>query len=112
MRALATIEPTAIRLGMPVQTPFSFDEIDKFETELLKPDYQNALIFVAWEHHFLELLVRKLVHDLQRRRRLPNGTAPDYDSIYLVTIHTAADGTKTIDFQHEAEGLTPSPDFP
>src|SRR5580704_11084660 len=63
LRPLATIEPTAIELGMPVDTDFSYSDIDGLRSELTQPKYQKALIFVAWEHFELAKLVRKLVSE-------------------------------------------------
>ena len=45
-----TIEPTAIRCGLPVNTQFGYREIKGLEDELEKPEYQNATILIAWEH--------------------------------------------------------------
>ena len=50
VRPLATIEPTAIRLGMPVNTQIGYDRIDELQQALLEPAYAHSLIFVAWEH--------------------------------------------------------------
>ena len=61
LRPLVTIEPTAIRLGLPVETKFAYDEIAALQNELCTPAYQGATVFIAWEHHDLDMLVRKLV---------------------------------------------------
>ena len=50
VRPLATIEPTAIRLGMPVNTQIGFLQIAELQQALLQPAYAHSLIFVAWEH--------------------------------------------------------------
>jgi hypothetical protein len=50
VRPIVTIDPTAVRCGLPVNTEFGYREIDGLEHELLKPKYQNAMIFIAWEH--------------------------------------------------------------
>src|ERR1700688_4280609 len=63
LRPLATIEPTAIELGMPVNTDFVYTDIDGLQAELTGQKYQNAMIFVAWEHHELENLVKQLVSE-------------------------------------------------
>ena len=47
LRPLITIAPTAIRLGMPINTDFGFLQTGPLEAELLKPQYQNALIYIA-----------------------------------------------------------------
>src|SRR5277367_2905528 len=45
VRPLATIEPTAIRCGLPVNTEFGFSQIDRLEHQLEKPSYYGATIF-------------------------------------------------------------------
>ena len=47
MRPLATIEPTAIGLGMPVNCDYRFDGIKDIENELLRPEHAGELIFIA-----------------------------------------------------------------
>src|SRR5579871_5396038 len=49
LRPLITIEPTAIRAGLPVNTDFGFLHIQELEDELLKGQYKSAMIYVAWE---------------------------------------------------------------
>lgn len=48
VRPLATIEPLAISLGMPVQTPCGYRDVEELEDELCSPRYAQATIFVAW----------------------------------------------------------------
>ena len=61
IRPLATIEPTAIRLGLPVRTDFRYKDIAGLQGELTRQQYHKALIFVAWEHYELDRMVRNLV---------------------------------------------------
>src|ERR1700758_4579876 len=61
VRPLATIEPTAIRLGLPVCTDFRYKDIVGLQRELTKQQYRKALIFVAWEHDELDRMVRSFV---------------------------------------------------
>jgi hypothetical protein len=105
VRPLATIEPLAISLGMPVQTPYGFSQIDQLNAELTSAKYQNALIFVAWEHIFEEKAVIGLVKQFGGDpAQVPHWSGGDYDSLYVVTITRSAEGVK-VKFQREAEGL-------
>jgi hypothetical protein len=61
IRPLATIEPTAIRLGLPVCTDFRFKDIASLQNELTKQQYHKALVFVAWEHYELARMARNFV---------------------------------------------------
>ena len=105
LRPLATIEPTAIELGMPVDTDFSYSNIDDFRSELTQPKYQKALIFVAWEHFELAKLVRKLVSEFHGDpSQVPNWQGNDFDSLYVVRI-TGSGSTRSISFTQDHEGL-------
>ncbi len=106
LRPLATIEPTAIELDMPVNTNYAYTDIDGLRSELTGQKYQTALIFVAWEHHQLEDLVKRLVSDFHGDpETVPHWKGKDFDSLYVVRI-TTRDATKSISFTHDQEGLS------
>jgi hypothetical protein len=113
LRPLATIEPTAIELGMPVNADFNYSDIDGLQSELTGKKYQNALIFVAWEHHKLEKVVKQIVSKFHGDPdQVPNWKGKDFDSLYIVRI-TRRDGKKSVSFTQDHEGLTNlSPDCP
>ena len=103
---LATIEPTAIQLGMPVDTDFGYSNIDGLEVELIQQKYQNALIFVAWEHNELVKLVRQLVRKFDGDpNQVPNWHGNDFDSLYVVRI-TGPGPTRSVSFAQDHEGLS------
>lgn len=105
VRPLATIEPTAIRCGLPVNTEFGYKDIAGLEQQLRQPDYENAVVFVAWEHLYLDKFVRRFVQDLGGNVAwVPKWIGKDYDSIYVIRI---TDG-KTISFTLDHEGLDPA----
>jgi hypothetical protein len=62
VRPLATIEPTAIKLGMPVNTKYGYNAIASLQTALISTGYENATIFVAWEHLQLAKLVQNIMN--------------------------------------------------
>jgi broad specificity phosphatase PhoE len=106
IRPLATIEPTAIELGMPVNTDFSYLDIHGLQSELTAQKYQNALIFVAWEHRELEKLVKHLVREFHGNPdEVPHWKGKDFESLYVVRI-TSRDATKSISFTRDREGLS------
>ncbi len=111
LRPLVTIEPTAIRLGLPVNTDFGYQHIQDLEDELLKDKYKTATVVVAWEHHKLDDLVKKMVADLGGQATVPDWPGPDFDSIFVVTIHND-NGRKTVDFKVDHEGISPAHTFP
>jgi hypothetical protein len=104
VRPLATIEPTAIVLGMPVQTPFGFAEIDKLNAELTDPKYARATIFVAWEHGKEAKAVVNLVKQFGGDpREVPPWHGKDYDSLYVIRIirHIGQPALATFTLDHE-----------
>lgn len=105
IRPLATIEPTAIRLGLPVNTDLGLDELDALEAAITRPAYRDATVFVAWEHR----LVAKLAAQLLGRygadpAQVPAWHYSDFDSLYVVTLQQQ-DGRTVARFRVEKQGL-------
>jgi hypothetical protein len=103
VRPLATIEPTAIRLGMPVNCDFRFDNIRGLESELLNPSHKGQLLFVAWEH----LKLSDMVKDLLKMRggdpaQVPDWPDDDFDRIYILQLNSS---TNSISFSLDHENL-------
>jgi hypothetical protein len=100
IRPLATIEPTAIRLGMPVNTQRGAADLAALQSDLLGPEHSGQLIYVAWEHTLLVQLARNI---LQQNGGDP-GTAPswdsaDFDSIYELRVPTHGKAFLRIDHE-------------
>ena len=105
VRPLATIEPTAIRCGLPVNTEFGFREIKGLEKELKKPAYQNATVFIAWEHGMLDDFAKAVVkHHGGDPAQVPSWPDGDYDTIFVFKITKDA-GQESFSFTVEHEGL-------
>ena len=104
-RPVMTIEPTAIRCGLPVNTEFGYDEIKGLEDELDKPQYQNAIVFVAWEHGLLDRFAENMVRDNggNTKEVLP-WTNKEYDMIFIFKI-VRENGQKKFSFTVDHEGL-------
>ena len=110
VRPLATIEPTAIRLVMPVNTQIGFQQIDDLQKELLQPAYAHSLIFVAWEHEKLrEFAVQMLQSYGTGAAQVPEWTNDDYETIYLFHItRSGSNGTPQATLEIQKEGLSSS----
>ena len=105
VRPLMTIEPTAVRLGLPVETRFAYDEIGGLQSELLLPAYQRATVYVAWEHAALEQLVKRLLSAFgSEAGDVPAWPPDDYDGIFVVRLRTEG-GKRTVTFAREQQGL-------
>jgi len=110
IRPLATIEPTAIALGMPVDTRFGYDDIDDLKTELEKPAYAGKLVFVAWEHKQIVKLARQLLSDNGGDDdAVPKWHGEDFDSLYVLRIGGGKAGSGAT-FEKMAEGLDGRPE--
>lgn len=104
VRPLATIEPTAVRLGMPVNTQYGFPDIAGLQNELLSGTYASATVFVAWEHLEAQQFVQNLMNQFGGGASVPAWPSADYDSLYVVHL-TNAGGSITARFEHLYEGL-------
>jgi hypothetical protein len=107
VRPLATIEPTAIALGMPIDTQVGFDDIKGLRKALEQPKLHEALVLVAWEHRMAEKAVRKLVKAHGGATKpIPKWKDTDFDSVYVVTIDW---GRGQASFEQKSEGLDGQP---
>lgn len=105
VRPLTTIEPTAIRCGLPVNTQFGLLEIKSLENELQKQEYKNATIFIAWEHVMLDKFVKNLLKtNGGNPAQVPAWPGNDYDTIFLVKIIHSEKG-ESATFTIDREGL-------
>jgi len=102
LRALSTIMPTAVRVGLPIGIQFHADDIAGLQQELLSDKYQNSRIFIAWEHKNLDKAVKNIVAarggDANSVLKWPGS---DFDSVFVVTLDQGK-----VSFRQESEGLT------
>ena len=105
VRPLATIEPTAIRFELPVNTKFGQEDDKGLTAALERPAYVNALVLVAWEH-------RQIVHVAQALMKenggdpaqVPDWAYADFDGIDVIRITRTSTGAHAI-FEHRQEHL-------
>src|ERR1700731_2556860 len=104
VRPLATIEPTAIWFGLPVDVSLDFQDNEGLEAGLENrrtPDH-NVLVFVAWEHRQIAPIVRALLAahgaEAEMVKKVRDWDRKDFDSMYVVTI---SETEATFDQKHE-----------
>jgi len=108
VRPLATIEPTAIRLGMNVRTKYGYNDISSLKAALITASKADATIFVAWEHQQLQKVVQNIMNAHGGRAVVPTWTSGDYDSLYVVRVDYI--GTSiSAHFERDREGLNGQP---
>jgi len=108
VRPLATVEPTAIQFGLPVQTPYGYSRIAALGSLLVDRQWRGRTVLVAWEHHEIEDLVRQILAAHGGGKNAANAVPPwrsaDFDSIYVLRIDWS-EATPRVRFSHEQEGL-------
>ncbi len=111
VRPLATIEPTAIAFGLPVNASIRFPQRRALNAALEKALTQGRakFVLVAWEHKVIAPVARALLaaHGGDPAA-VPDWSGADFDSMYVVTI-AANGGTANFAIQHEGlDGLPKS----
>jgi hypothetical protein len=105
IRPIATIEPTAIQCGLPLNTRFGYTEVKDLENELTKTNYQGATVFVAWEHGWLDRFAKNFVADNGgNAQSVPMWRGDEYDMIFVFKLKTA-NGKRDFSFGVDHEGL-------
>ncbi len=110
VRPLATVEPTAISFGLPVDTEFGYEKIGALEKALNAPDYRNATVLVGWEHKEIVKIVRNIMEaNGGDETTIPKWSGDDFDSIYVLRI--TREGEKvSVAFEHGQQGLNNLPE--
>jgi len=109
VRPIATIEPTAIRAGLPVNTNYGYTDIPGIQSVLIKSSKADSTIFVAWEHAYLVKIVQSIMNAYGRGVTVPAWVTGDYDSLYVVRLNYSSDGSISARFEHQFEGLNGQP---
>jgi len=104
VRALATIEPTAISFGMPVSTQIGYDRPEDLAKTLLEDKYHRSTIIVAWEHKNIIKLANILFKQFNANLISPTWSNNNYNMVFVFTINW---NTKpvSLDFKVTSENL-------
>lgn len=108
VRPLMTIEPTAIQLQLPINALIGFKNVGQLRKELLARENANSVIYLAWEHVYLNQFAKRLLKAYGKDPSLvPDWPNEEYDRIYVFQINNV-DGKKDLTFKVEQQGLTGS----
>jgi hypothetical protein len=108
-RPLATIEPTAIGFGLPIQADLGVSKLAALQQALEAPRYHASLILVAWEHTDITVLTRALLAaNGGDPKQVGHWPGDDFDSLYVLRITRGAPGVST-SFTHLHQGLDGQP---
>jgi hypothetical protein len=88
LRPLMTINPSAIKLGLPVNISFSANDTSDLAEELLQDKYHNSVIYTAWSHGYLPELLNKVAGEAVGEKQIitDDWASSDYDSLYVLTL--------------------------
>jgi hypothetical protein len=107
VRPLATIEPTAIELGLPVNTQLGFREIGDLQRAVTAPEYANSTIFISWEHKYAYDFARQMLRSYGLDPSQVGGwPSDDFETLYVFHIARAAGASSpAMTFSVQQEGL-------
>lgn len=109
VRPLVTIDPTAIALGLPVNTQYGFRDIRELEQAVTAPEHANSTIFIAWEHKYAYSFAQDLLEAYgQHQSQVLPWPSDDYETMYVFHITQAAGSQPNLTFGVQQEGLSGS----
>jgi len=104
VRPLATVEPLAIRVGLPISLDWGMADIEPLASKLL--ENSDGTQIVVWEHHWAERLARRLLQTTgSNPEEVPRWQNDDFDSLYVIRIRTSSSGARQATFSHEQQEL-------
>jgi broad specificity phosphatase PhoE len=104
VRPLATVEPLAVRAGLPVNLQWGMTDVPDLAEQMLAA--APGTYVVGWEHHWGENLARYLLSRLGGNPlEVPAWQDDDFDSIYVVRIEDGEKGSRHASFTREQEDL-------
>ena len=108
VRPLLTIGPTAVRLGVPVNTQLPYNDPGLLADTLMQPQYHGATIYVVWEHlniiDFAEVLLKRF----GSAAKVPEWDNGNYDTVFVFTIDWST--PPSLKFDVRSENLGPLSD--
>lgn len=105
LRAVQTITPTAIKVSLPIHLNYHAKETKELQKALLSSQYENSVIFIAWEHDNLVKAAKGIMKsEGGNPDEIPKWLGTDFDSIYVLRINRDND-SNTITFEHTQQGL-------
>jgi hypothetical protein len=108
VRPLMTIEPIAIQLEMPVNALIGFKNVGQLRKELLASENANSVIYLAWEHVYLNEFAKRLLKAYGKDPSVvPDWPNEEYDRIYIFRIKDVGN-KKDLTFSVEQQLLTDS----
>jgi len=109
VRPLVTIEPLAIRVGLPINIEWGMSDIKSLAERILSSPTGTHI--VAWEHHWGESLAKHLLSKLGGDPdEVPRWDDADFDSVFVIRARDNEMAPRRVTFTHEQEGLDGLPE--
>jgi hypothetical protein len=105
VRPLLTIGPTAIRLGVPINTQLPFNDPGLLADTLLDPQYHKDTIYVVWEHSNLVAFAEIVLKRFHDPAPVPQWSNSDYDTLYVFRFDWGK--VPSLKFEVRSENLGP-----
>ncbi|MFF2322747.1 hypothetical protein ACFVTJ_16990 [Agrobacterium sp. NPDC058088] len=87
VRPIATIEPTVIANGPPVETAIGYHGVDALVEALAPVDHEARVTFVAWEQKTLVKAAKSLMKVVGGNPGdAPKWPSDDFDSLYILKL--------------------------
>jgi hypothetical protein len=103
VRPLVTIAPTAIRLGLPINTQLPYNDPGLLADTLLDPKYRRSTIYVVWEHLNIVSFAEILLTRFHQTTHVPPWDNSDYDTVFVFTIDWSE--PRSLKLEVRSEGL-------
>lgn len=106
VRPMMTINPSAIKLGLPINLTFSVNDTRALAKELADNKYRNATVYTAWSNGYLPDLINHVAGKALGKKTtlIENWPNSDFDSLYVLTV-TWKDGKATLVSRVDKQGL-------
>lgn len=106
VRPLATIEPTAIILGLPVDTTLGLNNTEGLVNELLESRYHNSTIYIAWEHSKVVDIANELIRKMHVNGiAVPKWHGDNFNMVFVFRIDWNKLVGKQLSFKVMSENL-------
>ncbi len=93
---------------MPVNALIGFKNVGQLRKELVTPRDANSVIYLAWEHVYLNQFAKRLLEAFGKDPSVvPDWPNDEYDRIYVFQIKDVG-GRKDLTFSVAQQGLTDS----
>lgn len=106
VRPLMTINPSAIKLGLPINLEYSANDTRALANELTDDKYHSSTIYTAWSHGYLPELINSVASKAlgEKTTLTEDWSGSDFDSLYVLTL-IWKDGKATLLSRIDKQGL-------